>query len=90
MPQHKYLIMAENKSLSFPAAFALPPAPLIDPPQPRSLPFRYGRLCEMDLMNFLSRFIAAIRPSLGGRLCASQSNIFHCHARSEIICRLHG
>lgn len=65
MPQHKYLIMAENKSLSFPAAFALLPAPLIDPPRPRSLSFRYGRLCEMDLMNFLSRFIAAIRPSLG-------------------------
>lgn len=68
MPQHKYLIMAENKSLSFCTPFLWLQAPLMDPPRlALSLLFGYRHMLglvigEMELMNFLERFIAAIRP----------------------------
>lgn len=72
MPQHKYLIMAENKSLSFCTPCRRLRVPLIDLADLAlclclSLLFGYKHMlglviCEMDLMNFLKRFIAAIRP----------------------------
>lgn len=61
MPQHKYLIMAENKSLSFSTASSYRSSLGLA----LSLLFGFRHMCEMDLMNFLNGFIAAIRPGLG-------------------------
>lgn len=59
MPRHEYLIMAENKSLLFSAASS---AASSSYRSRRSLLFGPRNTCEMDLMNILGRFIAAIRP----------------------------
>lgn len=58
MPQHEYLIMAENKSL-FSAASSAASSPYRSSGSPL---FGHGNMREMDLMNILGRFIAAIRP----------------------------